>query len=127
MDTNLLVAFERGQLKIPTTAAVLLHPTHGVVLWDTCLNGAVAGPERREAYWGAKVATAFAPHAFRREHAVDAQLEKLGIKPKQVRYVLYSHLHLDHASGMAHFPDAIHVVQRDEIERRETISRYKSA
>jgi N-acyl homoserine lactone hydrolase len=96
VDANLLVAFAPGHLEIPTTAAVILHPTHGVVLWDTGINGAVAEPDRREAYWGANVASAFAPDAFRREHAIDAQLETLGIKPKEVRYVLYSHLHLDH-------------------------------
>jgi hypothetical protein len=32
-----------------------------------------------------------------------------------VRYVVYSHLHLDHAGGMCYFPNAVHVVQRDEI------------
>jgi len=29
--------------------------------------------------------------------------------------VIYSHLHLDHAGGMSYFPNAVHVVQRDEI------------
>src|SRR6201987_1434921 len=77
VDANLLVAFAPGHLEIPTTAAVILHPTHGVVLWDTGINGAVANPDRREAYWGANVATAFAPHALRSEQAMDAQLEKL--------------------------------------------------
>ena len=115
VDTNLLVALAPGHLEIPTTAAVIVHPTHGVGLWDTGFNGAVADTERREAHWGVNAATAFAPHAFRCDHAVDAQLEKLGIEPKEVPYVLYSHLHLDHAGGMSYLPDAIHVVQRDEI------------
>ena len=115
VDANLLVAFAPGRLEIPTTAAVIVHPNHGVVLWDTGINGMVADPDQRDAYWGANVATAFGPHAFKREHAIDAQLERLGIKPNDVRYVLYSHLHLDHAGGMSYFPDAVHVVQRDEI------------
>ena len=58
---------------------------------------------------------AFGTHAFKRAHVVDAQLDKLWIKPKDVRYVVYSYLHLDHAGGMSYFPDAVHVVQRDEI------------
>jgi N-acyl homoserine lactone hydrolase len=116
VDTNLLVAFAPGHLEIPTTAVVIVHPTHGVGLWDTAIHGAVADTERRVAYWGVNAAaSAFAPHTFRREHAVDAQLERLGIKPKEVPYVLYSHLHLDHVGGMSYFPDAIHVVQRDAI------------
>ena len=35
VNANLLVALAPGQLEIPTTAAVIVHPTHGVVLWDT--------------------------------------------------------------------------------------------
>jgi glyoxylase-like metal-dependent hydrolase (beta-lactamase superfamily II) len=123
VDANLMVAFAPGHLEIPTTAAVIVHPTHGVVLWDTGINDVVADPDRRDTYWGASVVAAFGPHAFKREHAIDAQLEKLGIKPKDVRYVLYSHLHLDHAGGMSYFPDAIHVIQRDEIALRDVDGR----
>ena len=113
-DKNLLVAFAPGHVEIPTTSAVFEHPKHGVVLWDTGINEAVADPDRADAYWGANVRAAFGPHAFTREHVVDAQVKKLGINPKDVRYVIYSHLHLDHAGGMSYFPDAVHVVQHDE-------------
>ena len=51
-------------------------------------NGVIADPDQRDAYWGPGVATAFVPNAFKRERAIDAQLEKLGIKPKDVRYVV---------------------------------------
>src|ERR1700739_1754663 len=97
VDANLLVAFAPGHLEIPTTAAVIVHPNHGVVLWDTGINDAVADPERRETYWSANVVAAFGPNEFKREHAIDAQLATFGIKPKDVGYVIYSHLHLDHA------------------------------
>lgn len=54
-----------------------------------------------------------------------SNLEKLGLDPKDVRYVLMSHLHKDHASGMVWenedridlmFPDAEYVIQRGEWE-----------
>ena len=115
VDANLLVAFAPGHLEVPTTAAVIVHPIHGIILWDTGINHVIADPDQRDTYWGANVAAAFGPHAFTREHAIDAQLEKLGISLKEVRYVLYSHLHLDHAGGMSYFPNAIHVIQRDEV------------
>ncbi|MCR8547571.1 N-acyl homoserine lactonase family protein [Salipiger sp. P9] len=110
-----LVTFAPGEVTIPTTAAVLEHPDHGVILWDTGINEAVADPERRDSYWGPGIFDAFGAHAFTRDHVIDRQLDKLGIKTSDVRYVVYSHLHLDHAGGMAHFPDAIHVAQRDEL------------
>src|SRR5260370_38095700 len=86
VDANLLVAFAPGHLEIPTTAAVIVHPTHGVVLWDTGINDVVADPDRRDAYWGASVAAAFGPHAFKRDHAIDAQLATLWTTPQAVRY-----------------------------------------
>jgi N-acyl homoserine lactone hydrolase len=112
---NLLVAFAPGNVDIPTTSVVIEHPKYGLIVWDTGINEAVADPERGDAYWGPGLRAAFGTQAFTREHVVDKQLEKLGLQPNDVRYVVYSHLHLDHAGGMSYFPEAVHVVQRDEI------------
>lgn len=112
---NLLVAFAPGHVDVPTTSVVIEHPKHGIVLWDTGINDAVADPDRGDDYWGAGLRGAFGTQGFTRDHAVDRQLDKLGIQPKDVNYVVHSHLHLDHAGGMSYFPDAVHVVQRDEI------------
>ena len=112
---NLIVALAPGTIDMPTTAAVIEHPKFGVVVWDTGINDAVADPGRADDYWGKGLPAAFGTHNFTRQHAVDKQLEKLGYKPADVRYVIYSHLHLDHAGGMSYFPNAVHVVQRDEI------------
>ncbi|MBB3917597.1 N-acyl homoserine lactonase family protein [Rhizobium fabae] len=112
-DKNLLAAFAPGRVEVPTTAAVIVHPAHGIIVWDTGINDAVADPDRE--YWGPGLKQAFGTHGFTRGHAIDAQLDGLGIKPSDVKYVIYSHLHLDHAGGMSYFPNATHVVQRDEI------------
>ncbi|MFW7268971.1 AttM family quorum-quenching N-acyl homoserine lactonase [Gluconacetobacter sp. Hr-1-5] len=45
-----------------------------------------------------------------------AQLARLGIRPEDVRYVLQSHLHLDHTGAIGRFPNATHIVQRAEHE-----------
>jgi N-acyl homoserine lactone hydrolase len=110
-----LVALGQGIISVPTTAAIIEHPRHGVIIWDTGINHVVADPERADAYWGTGVRDAFGAQGFTREHAIDAQLMRLGYKAADVRFVLYSHLHLDHAGGMSYFPNAVHVVQRDEI------------
>jgi N-acyl homoserine lactone hydrolase len=111
----MLVAFAPGTVEIPTTVGIIEHPQHGLILWDTGINDIVADPERGDEYWGPGLRAAFGTHGFTREHAVDAQLKRLGYRPEDVRYVAYSHLHLDHAGGMSYFPNAVHVVQRDEI------------
>lgn len=61
------------------------------------------------------------------ELLLHANLREKGFTPEQVRYVLMSHLHKDHASGMVMkdasgrpqlaFPDAEYVVQRGEWEQ----------
>jgi hypothetical protein len=47
---------------------------------------------------------------------VPAQLEKLGLSPGDVRYVVCKHLHGDHVGGHLYFPDATFVCQQAEID-----------
>ncbi|MCU0869605.1 MAG: N-acyl homoserine lactonase family protein [Burkholderiales bacterium] len=48
--------------------------------------------------------------------AIDAQLAKIGVKPDDVKYVVPSHLHLDHGGNVAKFPNSTIVVQKSEIQ-----------
>jgi N-acyl homoserine lactone hydrolase len=41
-------------------------------------------------------------------------LEKAGVEPGDIKTVILSHLHVDHAGGIAFFPDAEFIVQKDE-------------
>lgn len=115
LDHGKIVAFSSGEVTIPTTVGIFVHEQHGVILWDTGCNHAVSEPDGPEAYWGEGIKTAFGAHGFTRDMAIDRRLDALGIKPADVRYVLYSHLHLDHAGGMSYFPDAVHVMQENEL------------
>jgi len=45
-----------------------------------------------------------------------SQLAKLGIAPRDVDFVINSHLHIDHVGGNKHFPDATLVVHEKEYE-----------
>ncbi len=40
----------------------------------------------------------------------------MGIAPESIKYVVQSHLHLDHSGAAGRFPNAIHIVQRAEYE-----------
>jgi len=46
---------------------------------------------------------------------IDRQMQRLGYEPGDVKYVILSHLHLDHAGCMHLFPDATFVVRRQEL------------
>ncbi|HEY8457623.1 MAG TPA: N-acyl homoserine lactonase family protein [Actinopolymorphaceae bacterium] len=104
-----------GMITIPSTVAVIEHAHHGLILFDTGINYRVADPDSGEDYWGPGLRSAYGAQGFTREQAVDAQLVRLGFQLTDVAYVIYSHLHLDHAGGMGSFPHAVHVVQHDEL------------
>jgi glyoxylase-like metal-dependent hydrolase (beta-lactamase superfamily II) len=46
---------------------------------------------------------------------IDQQLLRLGLSAEQVRWVVLTHLHTDHAGGLRHFPAAEIVVAADEL------------
>jgi glyoxylase-like metal-dependent hydrolase (beta-lactamase superfamily II) len=48
--------------------------------------------------------------------AVDAQLKKIGLTPNDIKYVVLSHMHLDHAGNVSKFPNSTIVVQKSEVE-----------
>jgi N-acyl homoserine lactone hydrolase len=50
------------------------------------------------------------------EQEIGPQLERLGIMPADVRRVVMTHLHTDHAGGLHHFPDTEILVSRTELE-----------
>jgi N-acyl homoserine lactone hydrolase len=51
-----------------------------------------------------------------REEEIGPQLERLGIRPSDIRWVVMTHLHTDHAGGLHHFPTNEIVVARREME-----------
>jgi N-acyl homoserine lactone hydrolase len=50
------------------------------------------------------------------EQEIGPQLERLGIRPSDVRWVVMTHLHTDHAGGLHHFPTNEILVTRTELE-----------
>lgn len=48
------------------------------------------------------------------EQEVGPQLHQLGIAPEDVRWVVLTHLHTDHAGGLAHFPNSEVLVSPQE-------------
>lgn len=50
------------------------------------------------------------------EHAIGAQLRRLGIEPGDIRVVVMTHLHLDHASAISDFTEATYVLGQGEWE-----------
>jgi N-acyl homoserine lactone hydrolase len=60
------------------------------------------------------------------EEEIGPQLQRLGIAPSDVRYVVLTHLHTDHAGGLHHFPHTeILVSQRDVDDATGLLGRLR--
>jgi len=100
------------KIKIPVPAYVIQHP-RGLVLFDTGMNQATADGNCAN-YWGQGLCGAF-NSIQGRDEVIDRQLKSIGFSAEDVKYVVYSHFHLDHAGNIKMFPNARHVVQKAEL------------
>ena len=115
VDSRYMSAWGESGEPVPLVVPmhVIEHP-RGLAIYDTGIAAAVADGGC-EAYWGAGLCN-FLTHEWSRDHVIDRKLSKLGFRTDQVKYVIYSHFHLDHTGNMTMFPDATHVVQKIEIQ-----------
>ncbi len=91
-----------------------IETSHGLVLVDTGLGAHdIREPGRR---LGGTYTSIFRPRLSLAETAV-SQLAGLGFKPHDVRHIVVTHLDLDHAGGLADFPDAQVHVFKPELEQ----------
>lgn len=97
--------------EIPVPWFLIKHPRGHVVIDGG--NAAEVATDAR-GHWGDALA-AYEPVMSPREICVE-QLRSIGVEPKDVRYVLQSHLHLDHTGTLGRFPMATTLVQRIEHE-----------
>jgi len=97
---------------LPIYAFAIEHP-EGVIVVDTGECAAASEPGYFPS-WHPGV------RAFREwvepEQEIGPQLERLGISPGDVRWLVMTHLHTDHAGGLHHFPDNEILVTRTELD-----------
>ena len=109
------VGVRRDQLiHIPIVAFLIEHPSVGAILVDTGYHRVIAAGSARERNHN------LGPLGYllgrnirmRPEQTVAAQLRARGIEPAEIRLIVMTHMHFDHASALADFPDATVVVAR---------------
>jgi N-acyl homoserine lactone hydrolase len=87
----------------------LIHHGQDYLLWDTGIPDAVAAmPDGLPGQNGAP--------AWRRTKTLAAQLETLGVKPADIKYLAISHTHPDHIGNVEMFPNAMLLVQKAEYD-----------
>jgi N-acyl homoserine lactone hydrolase len=110
-STGLFLEGADGVLRVPVPAFLVEHPK-GHVLFDTGMHPDVqSDPHGRLGF----VADLFRAE-FRPGEEIAAQLAARDVATSRVDHVILSHLHFDHAGGLATVPNARVVVQRRDWE-----------
>src|SRR5581483_3861194 len=117
LDTGYCLAWEnhilqggaRRRIACHSLVALLHHPRHGWLLWDTGYAPRMLEVTRSLPFALYRYAT---PLRLKPELSVVAQLPRWGLAPADIRRVLISHFHADHIAGLRDFPLAEYVTTR---------------
>ncbi|MDM5338467.1 N-acyl homoserine lactonase family protein [Fictibacillus enclensis] len=97
-------------VEFPVYTVLIDHP-EGKILFDTACNPNSMGPDGR---WGQATQAMF-PISMGEECYLHNRLEQLNVRPEDIKYVVASHLHLDHAGCLELFTNATIIVHEDEL------------
>jgi N-acyl homoserine lactone hydrolase len=99
-DTYLYV----GQQKELVASCYLIRNGKQLLLWDTGLDGALAGSTKDADGYVNSLKERIVP-----------QLARIGVKPEDVSYVGISHYHFDHIGQAADFPGATLMIGKNDL------------
>jgi nucleoside-diphosphate-sugar epimerase/glyoxylase-like metal-dependent hydrolase (beta-lactamase superfamily II) len=120
---HLVRGAEKRVVALPATFALLRHPRHGVILFDTGY-----APRSREvcASLPFSIYERMVPVTVLPEWSAVRQLERRGIGPREVRQVILSHFHADHLGGLRDFPEATFITTEAAYARVRGLSGWRA-
>ncbi len=99
-------------VEVPVVAFFVEHPTAGPMLIDTGFHGSV--PIEPGLAMGRFGGLLFKDVEMESNQAVPAQLRGVGVAAESIKTIVMTHLHSDHAGGIAHFPEATFIISERE-------------
>jgi N-acyl homoserine lactone hydrolase len=113
-----VVADKRWTEPLPILAWLIEHP-EGLIVFDTGETARVAEPDyftRWQPYFRLGLHESVQP-----EDEIGPQLRARGFSPDDVRWVVLSHFHTDHAGGIAHFPNSEIIASKADYDHSRGI------
>jgi glyoxylase-like metal-dependent hydrolase (beta-lactamase superfamily II) len=101
-------------IKIPVFAVLIDHPD-GKILYDTGCH-----PDAMNGYWPTGLQALF-PYYHHESQNLINQLALVNTKPNDIKTVVLSHMHLDHAGNLCLFPHADVYVHKKDFEFGQTL------
>ncbi len=110
---------KRKEMKLPAIFALIEHPVHGYILFDTGYSERFYEATSTFPY---SIYAKVTPVFLRSGESAVEQLAIRGIKPQDITYVFISHFHADHIAGLKDFPHSQFICSREGYEsiRRKT-------
>ncbi len=97
----------------PAGFALISHPQHGLILYDTGYSSRFLEETNR---FPARLYRMVTPVTFSERDSAIEQLNRMGISAKDIGYVVLSHFHADHTAGLRDFPYARLLYKREAYE-----------
>ena len=113
MPYGFFLAGETGSLAIPIPCYYIEHPK-GSVLFDTGLETVLQSEDPEVVKEALGVFGEITTVQYHAGEDVASRLEKFGVDPKKINFLINSHLHFDHCGGNASVPNAQWVIQKKE-------------
>ena len=110
-ENNIKMNASLDTYEIPVPWYLIIHPKGNVVIDGGNAVECAIDPVK---HWGG-ITEVYWPEMSENEGCENV-IDKLGIDKSSIKYVLQSHLHLDHTGAVGRFPNATHVVHRKEYE-----------
>ena len=126
-EHHLLRGGARRSLACHSLAALLSHPRHGWLLWDTGYAPRMLDVTSR---WPFTLYRRATPLHLRSDLAVVAQLQRFGLAAADIRTIIISHFHADHIAGLPDFPAARFIATQaayDSVQHRTGVNALRRA
>lgn len=110
-ENNIKMNASLDDYEIPVPWYLITHPKGNVIIDG---GNALECAKDPEGHWGG-ITEVYWP-VMEESEACENAIKTIDIDPESIKYVLQSHLHLDHTGAVGRFPNALHVVHRKEYE-----------
>jgi glyoxylase-like metal-dependent hydrolase (beta-lactamase superfamily II) len=120
------VVIKGGRWKIaefPSLFALISHPQFGHILYDTGYTERFFTETKK---FPLQIYALTTPVYFQPEDSAVYQLQKLGIKPDDINYIIISHFHADHVGGLLDFPNAQFICFQSAYQAVKDLQGFKA-